>query len=86
VLTKRLPEAKEWEKKGSGEETMEFYMHKYARRELSIILSRLLEKGQPTRQIKITSTVGDYIFLLIVAADIEKIVKEISDEIAHLKS
>jgi len=85
-LSRRLLEARQWVKDGRGEETMEFYMHKYARRELYMIIGNLLGTGQPTRQVRNTSTVGDYSFMLICSSDIEKILNEVSIERARLNS
>ena len=85
-MSRRLLEARQWVKDGRGEETMEFYMHKYARRELYMIIGNLLGTGQPTRQVRNTSTVGDYSFMLICSSDIEKILNEVSIERARLNS
>lgn len=83
-FTKRLDEARQWVKDGRGEETMEFYLHKYARRELGIILGRMLETGYPTRAIKTTATMGDYSVVQICAGDVERIVQQIAAEKNHL--
>ena len=85
ALKDKLAEAKAWVKEGRGEESMEFYLHKYAYRELGNILSKLLEGGQAVRPVKATATAGDYKFVLICSADVEKLISEIAKEKARLK-
>jgi len=85
ALKDKMADARAWVKDGRGEESMELYMHKYAYRELGIILSRLMEDGQAVRPVKSTATAGAFKFVLVCSADIEKLINEIVKEKARLK-
>lgn len=79
ALTSCLPKARQWVKDRRGDERMNLTISKAARRELDAILSALVESGEEVNPLRGAGTMGDYVTILVVAGDIERLAEKVSD-------